>query len=153
MENITFGHIIWVALWAGIVGTIGMEIILQGITKSGIANADMTRAVGSIFTKSLTNSYRIGLVLQTFSGIIFAFIYTLAFVLFDVKGFLSCVGAGVLLGFIHGAVVGFILVAAVAENHPLPEFRQAGFSVAVAHWVGHLVYGLLVGVMIGLIGF
>jgi len=153
MENITFGHIFWVALWAGIIGTVGMEIVLQSITKSGMANADMTRAIGSLFTKSYSNSYKIGFVLQTFSGIVFAFIYTLAFVLFDVKGFLSCAGAGVLIGFIHGAVVGFILVAAIAENHPLPEFRQAGFSVAVAHWAGHLVYGLLVGIIISLIGF
>ena len=48
---------------------------------------------------------------------------------------------------------GFVLVAAVAESHPLPEFREAGFSVAVAHWFGHIIYGLMVGAVIGLIGY
>ena len=57
------------------------------------------------------------------------------------------------MGFIQGAVVGFVLVAAVAENHPLPEFRQAGFSVALAYWAGHLVYGFLVSAVFYLIGF
>ena len=146
-------HIIWLAIWAGIIGTAGMEILLQSITKSGMANADMARAVGSLFTKKMENSYRIGILIQTMSGIIFAFFYAVVIVYFNVHGFLSCAGAGTLIGFIHGAVVGFVLVAAVAESHPLEEFRQAGFSVAVAHWIGHLIYGLLVGAVIGLIGF
>jgi hypothetical protein len=46
----------------------------------------------------------------------------------------------------------FILVIAVAEHHPLPEFREAGFTVAVAHVVGHVVYGALVGLVLGMSG-
>ncbi len=152
MEELSFPHFIWVALCAGIIGTIGMELMLQSITKFGIANADMTRAIGSLFTNSKAVAYRFGFVIQSFSGIIFAFIYILAFELFDVRGILSSAVAGLLLGFVHGAVVGFILVTAVAENHPHPEFRKAEFPVAVAHWAGHLVYGLLVGILINLIG-
>ena len=49
--------------------------------------------------------------------------------------------------------MGFVLVTAVAENHPLPEFQQAGFSVAVAHWAAHIVYGFVVGLTIGVIGY
>ncbi len=153
MDHIAVSRIIWLAIWAGIFGTAGMEILLQSITKSGMANADMARAVGSLFTKSLQNAYGIGIIIQTINGIVFAFLYTLVIVYFQVHGFLSTAGAGTLIGFIHGAVVGFILVAAVAENHPLQEFKEAGFSVAVAHWVGHLIYGLIVGAVIGLMGY
>ena len=152
MEDLSFTHFIWVALCAGIIGTVGMELMLKSITKLGIANADMTRAIGSLFTNSSTVAYRFGFVIQSFSGIVFAFIYILAFELFDVKGIISSAGAGLLLGFVHGAIVGFILVTAVAENHPRPEFRKAEFPVAVAHWAGHLIYGLLVGILINLIG-
>ena len=153
MNHTSISHIIWIAIWAGIIGTAGMEILLQSITKSGMANADMARAVGSLFTRKLENSYRIGIMIQTISGIIFAFLYAIIIVFFNVHGFLSCAGAGTLIGFIHGAIVGFVLVAAVAESHPLPEFREAGFSVAVAHWFGHIIYGLMVGAVIGLIGY
>lgn len=153
MKDIALGRIIWLAVWAGIIGTAGMEIFLQRITKSGAANADMSRAIGSIFTKSLETAYGIGIIIQTISGIIFAFIYTLVIVYFNIHGYLGNALAGLLIGFIHGAVVGFLLVSAVAEHHPLPEFREAGFNVAVAHWAGHLVYGFLVGSVIGLLGF
>lgn len=152
MEGLSFPHFIWVAFCAGIIGTIGMELMLQSITKFGIANADMTRAIGSLFTNSSSVAYRFGFIIQSVSGIVFAFIYVLAFELFDIRGILNSAGAGLLLGFIHGAVVGFILVTAIAENHPHPEFRKAEFPVAVAHWAGHLIYGLLVGVLINLIG-
>ncbi len=150
MESVSIGQIIWRSVWAGIIATAGMEVFLQSITKSGIANADMTRAVGSFFTKSLDTAYKVGILIQTFSGIIFAFIYTVIITYFGVKGILNNAGAGALIGFIHGAVVGFVLVATVAENHPLPEFREAGFAVAVVHWAAHILYGLLVGVIIGL---
>ncbi len=152
MGNLSLPHFIWVAFCAGIIGTIGMELALRGITKFGFANADMTRALGSLFTNSNPDAYRVGIIIQSFSGIVFAFIYILAFVLFDVRGILDSAGAGLLLGFVHGAIVGIILVTAVAENHPNPEFRKAEFPVAVAHWAGHLVYGLLVGILINIIG-
>ncbi len=153
MNNLVFSRIVWLAVWSGIIGTAGMEIFLQRITKSGVANADMSRAIGSIFTKTIESAYGFGIVIQTLSGIIFAFFYTLAIVYFNIHGYLGNALAGLLIGFIHGAVVGFILVSAVAEHHPLPEFREAGFNVAVAHWAGHLVYGFLVGSVIGLLGF
>jgi hypothetical protein len=37
----------------------------------------------------------------------------------------------------------------VAEHHPLPEFREVGVAVAAAHLVGHIIYGLVVGMILG----
>lgn len=147
------GHLIWMAIWAGIVGTVGMELLLRSITKSGLASADMARAIGSVFTKSLDSAYGLGMVIQTFNGIIFGVIYTGIITYMNIHGFINCAGAGLLIGFIHGAVVGFVLVAVVAEHHPLPKFRDAGFEVAIAHWAGHLAYGLMVGAVIGLMDY
>lgn len=153
MENISIGDLAAISLIGGIFGTIGMTIFLTVVSKSGYANADMVRALGSLFTKTLNSAFKVGIIIHICSGIIFAFLYTFAVSTLDIHGFLSCAGAGLLIGFIHGAVVSFILVASVAENHPLPQFQKAGFSVAVAHWAAHLVYGLIVGAAIGLIGY
>ncbi len=149
MSNLSTGGILWISVVSGIIATLGMELFLRKITRSGLANADMVRAIGSIFTKSLDTAYRVGIIIHIISGIFFAFVYTLIISLVGVHGFLSSAGAGLLIGFIHGAVVGFMLVVTVAEHHPLPEFREAGFSVAVAHWGAHLLYGLLVGIVVG----
>lgn len=153
MLSISIKTFLWLGIVSGIIATGGMTVLLTLITKLGVANADMVRAVGSLFTKSLKNAVPVGLIIHFISGIIFALLYTLLIVSFQVQGFLSILKAGALIGFIHGAVVCFLLVAAVSENHPVKEFREAGFSVAVAHWFIHIVYGLLVGIMIGLIGY
>ncbi len=150
MLNISLAEFVSMSLVSGIIATTGMTILLTAITKSGIANADMVRAVGSLFTKSLENSLQTGIIIHFVTGIIFAFLYTFAIQAFEVQGFLSNVGSGVLIGFIHGAVVSFLLVASVAEHHPVTEFQKAGFSVAVAHWAAHLFYGFLIGFILGL---
>jgi hypothetical protein len=91
----------------------------------------------------------VGIVIHFVSGIFFAFLYSLAITAFNVHNVLLTTGSGVLIGFIHGGVVGFLLVTAVAEHHPLPQFKKAEFSVGVAHWIGHVVFGLLVGLIAG----
>lgn len=153
MENISIGNLLITGFIAGIFGTSAMSIFLYSISKSGYANADMVRALGSLFTKSMDNAFQVGIALHTVSGIFFAFIYTFIAMALGVHGFGASLGCGLIIGFIHGAVVSFLLVAAVAENHPLPQFQTAGFTVAVAHWAAHLVYGAIVGIIIGLIGY
>ena len=137
---------------AGVFGTIGMTGLLALITRSGIANADMVRAIGSLFTRSFESSFQIGFLIDLLAGIIFAAFYIFVVVSFEVHGLLSSVGVCLLISFVHGIVVSFVLVAAVSGHHPLKQFQKAGFSVAVAHWAGHLFFGLLVGLVIGLMG-
>ncbi|MGE5861268.1 MAG: hypothetical protein ACM34J_11980 [Ignavibacteria bacterium] len=144
------GDLIWTAFVSGLIGTAGMEFVLRRITKSGWANADMVRALGSLITRSIDNAYSVGIVIHFVSGIFFAFLYCLAIAAFNVHDVLLTTASGVLIGFIHGGVVGFLLVTAVAEHHPLPQFKKAEFSVGVAHWIGHVVYGFLVGLVYGL---
>lgn len=150
MDGLITGKILWISVVAGLIATTGMELLFRKITKSGLANADMVRAIGSVFTKSMETAYRVGIIIHFISGIIFAFIYTLVISFLNIHGFISCVGSGLLMGFIHGAVVGFVLVVLVSEHHPLAEFRNAGFLVAVAHWGGHLLYGVIIGAVVGI---
>jgi len=137
---------------AGLAGTSGMSLAMWIITKSGIANAGMIRAIGSMFTKSYDNSFGPGLVVHFISGILFAFLYVILISIFAPTSLVAAIGAGAMIGIFHGVAFGFLLVITVAEHHPLEQYRNAGFEVAIAHFVGHVVYGILVGLVVGLSG-
>ncbi len=140
------------AVSAGIVGTTGMTLVMRMIDRGTRINAGMVVAIGSVFTRSREGAARVGLAVHFTAGVLFAVLYTTLFAFYDIAGLLHFVGIGLGFGFIHGFVMSFILVIAVAEYHPLEEFREAGFAVAVVHVVGHIVYGTLVGLIIGLWG-
>ncbi|MEM7009063.1 MAG: DUF6789 family protein [Thermodesulfobacteriota bacterium] len=137
---------------AGIVGTTGMSLVMWFITSTGLANAAMIRAIGSMFTKSYENALGPGLLLHYISGILFAFLYVLLISLLSPDSLVGAIGAGAMIGIFHGVAFAFLLVIMVAEHHPIEQFRNAGFEVAIAHLVGHLVYGLLVGTVVGITG-
>ncbi|MFA9408682.1 MAG: hypothetical protein ACERKJ_07575 [Candidatus Dadabacteria bacterium] len=137
---------------AGLVGTLGMSLAMWLITKSGIANAEMIRAIGSLFTKSYDKSFEPGLIVHLISGILFAFLYVILISIFAPTSLVAAIGAGAMIGVFHGVAFGFLLVVTVAEHHPLEQFRNAGFEVAIAHFVGHVIYGILVGLVVGLSG-
>lgn len=137
---------------SGIIGTAGMTLVMWAITKSGIAHADMIRAIGSIFTRSYKDSVIPGIIIHFGVGIIIAFFYVIIISILTPASTLKTVGAGVMIGLFHGVVFSFLLVVTVAEHHPLEQFRSAGSEVAVAHLAGHIVYGLLVGIVVGLTG-
>jgi uncharacterized membrane protein YagU involved in acid resistance len=137
---------------AGVIGTGGMTFVMYLINKMGVTNARMVIAIGSILTKTRENAIRVGLIMHFTAGTIFAILYTIFFSVYGITDLWQFVGVGFGFGFIHGFIMSFILVIAVAEHHPLEEFRDAGFPVAIAHVLGHIVYGTLVGLVIGLSG-
>ena len=134
---------------AGIVGAACMALFMTGVTWMRIVNADMIRAIGSLFTGSNEAALRVGGVVHAVSGIVFAMLYAMVLSLFSVHGFWYATAMSGLIGFVHGFVVFFVLINMVAEHHPLPEFREVGVGVAAAHLVGHIIYGLVVGMILG----
>jgi len=152
MLDTSIGFLIWKSIISGIIGTSVMEMLFRMCIKSGVGNVDMVRAIGSLITKSMDSAYKVGVIVHYISGIFFAFVYAIIFILFDVTVVLKYAGAGIIIGFIHGTIVSFLLIIAVAEHHPLKEFQTVGFSVALAHWAGHLLFGLSVGLVFGLMG-
>ena len=138
-------------IFAGIIGTGGMSLFMWLITRSGMTNADMIRAIGSIFTHSYENSFKPGLIIHLITGTIIAFIYILLINLFSPTSIAYFILTGAMIGLFHGVAFSFLLVVSVAEHHPLERFREAGSEVAVAHLVGHIIYGLIVGTAVGLL--
>lgn len=141
-----------VSIVAGLIGTWGMTMVLYIITRSGLANADMVRALGSSLTRSLETSLFPGLIIHFAAGIPFAMLYVGAFGILGLSNLSQLVLAGGIIGLAHGFAFSFILVI-LAEYHPVELFQQAGFSVAVSHFIAHIIYGLLIGLVTGLIGY
>lgn len=137
---------------AGLIATAGMSLVLWGISQTGIANAAMIRAIGSMFTRSYEGSFGPGLVVHFIAGIAIAFIYVALISLLAPDTLAGTIAYGGMIGLAHGVAFGFLLVVAVAEHHPLEQFRRAGLEVAVAHLFAHVVYGVLVGTVVGLSG-
>jgi uncharacterized membrane protein YagU involved in acid resistance len=117
------------------------------IHRSGWANADMIRALGSLVTRSYDTSLFPGLLIHFAAGVAFAVPYSLLLRTLDAMPGPAVAGIGAAMGLFHGAAMAFVLLALVAENHPVERFRDVGFEVAAAHVVGHVAYGLGVGVV------
>jgi uncharacterized membrane protein YagU involved in acid resistance len=149
-ESLFSIQLIITALMAGFAGTAGMTFFLYEVNAFKLSNADMVRSIGSLFTGSMKSAWFVGSIVHAFIGVVFAIVYTIIISMIAPVGFLPSLGTGALLGLAHGFVMSFILIASVAENHPMPEFREGGIDVALAHLFGHVVYGVLVGAVVGL---
>jgi hypothetical protein len=141
-----------IVIAAGFVGTAMMTGVMWFIHRSGWANADMTRALGSLVTRRYENSLLPGIAIHFTVGCLWAIGYLLIFRSLDLNSIRASIAVGTALGTFHGAAMSFILMALVAETHPVERFRQAGIEVAAAHVVGHLAYGMGVGLVAGWLG-
>ena len=127
---------------AGVAGTVLMTLLMTLIHRAAWARADMIRALGSLITKSYERSLVPGLLIHFASGAIFAFPYVIVLGGLNLPSFVATIGLGAVIGFVHGFVMSFILIAAVSEKHPVEQFHEAGFEVAAAHVLGHVAYGV-----------
>jgi hypothetical protein len=57
---------------------------------------------------------------------------------------------GLGVGIFHGIVVSLMLVWVVSDRHPLEEFKEADLLVGLSHFAGHVAYGGVVGLVVGL---
>ena len=142
-------RLILMPIVAGFIATAGITAVLWGINKTGWTNADMVRAVGSLVTKSYHNARGVGLALHFVNGMIIAALYLHTL---SVLG-LSNMGLEVVVGGVIGLGQGFLVSWAIvrfAHRHPVEAFQEADYQVAIAHIIGHVAYGLLIGLMFGL---
>lgn len=129
---------------AGFIATAGITLTLWLINKTGWTNADMVRAIGSLFTKDINNSLRIGLFVHFVGGIIISGVYLHILSILKLTLIIEYLLVGSILGFVHGFILSFGIVI-FAEHHPVKEFQEADFEVAIAHILGHVAYGLIIG--------
>jgi uncharacterized membrane protein YagU involved in acid resistance len=137
---------------AGVVGTTLMTASLWFIHRSGWANADMTRALGSMLTRRYDGSLGPGLLVHFTGGIAFAVPYLLILRSAGFAPLSANLAVGGAIGAFHGLAMSYVLMALVAGRHPVEKFRSAGPEVGAAHIVGHIAYGLGVGLTAWLLG-
>jgi hypothetical protein len=137
---------------AGALGAGMMSLFVWALTEMGISDVRMLAVIGTLVTRKQENASMVGGFIHLAAGMIFGVFYGYVLVSINHPGVGLNMLYGAVAGFLHGLIVAMILVAMVADEHPLKEFRQRGLSVAMAHWVAHLLYGLVVGAIIGASG-
>ncbi len=136
-------------LLAGILGATAMAAFLYALHFGRIANGDFVRAIGSIGSKTEYNSIPIGLAIHYVTGILFAFLYALLVGMVPDEAYVTALVLCGFFGFCHGLVVAVALIYLVGIEHPLRRFQKIGAGVAVAYCVAHIVYGVVVGAILG----
>ena len=138
------------SLIAGIFGAGAMVLVMWLIVRDGWAKANMIVAIGSLVTRSRENAFGIGILLHAMSSFVFAMIYIVVMLKFGLSQLPTSFFAGIGFGIVHGLVISLMLVWIVAERHPLVEFQESGLAVGVSHFAGHVAYGAMVGLVLGL---
>jgi hypothetical protein len=144
------GSFLLTALVAGLLGGAAMEVAMGLISRSGWAKGDMIVAVGSLITKSRENAFRVGAIIHAICAVGFAAVYTMLMLVLGLTHMPMSMMLGLGVGVLHGILVSLMLVWVVSDSHPLPEFNEAGLEVGLSHFIGHVVYGGVVGIVVGL---
>ncbi len=150
MTSASITHFLVTTLVAGLLGAAAMEAVMWGIGRAGWAKADMIVAIGSLFTKMRTNAFRVGVVLHAVSAVVFSIAYTLLMLELGLTTLPGSMALGLGVGVVHGMIVSLMLVWVVSEQHPLEEFREADLAIGLSHLAGHVVFGGVIGMVVGL---
>lgn len=138
------------ALAAGLFGGAAMELVMWLISRAGWARGNMIVALGSLLTKSRDNAFRVGAILHAISAVGFAAVYAMLMLVLGLTHLPLSLMLGIGVGVLHGMLVSLMLVWVVSESHPLEEFNEAGLAVGLSHFAGHVAYGAVVGLVVGL---
>ncbi len=135
----------------GILGALAMSAFIVIMSRRVLHEPiNMIEAIGSLVTGSLENSMRVGMALHLASGIFFSFNYTILFMAMHTGGLPETMFAGIGFGFFHGLIVSYALMFYVSDKHPIERYRRMSFQVGGLHLLGHMIYGGIVGLIVGI---
>jgi len=132
---------------AGICGTLVMTTFLLVPRWMGLGKIDVMPAVGSLIRHREQNVFMTGLMVHLGMGLTFAFVYA-AFLELSRLPFNAMTGA--MLGGIHGVIVMLLVAIVIMEHHPVARYHEKGLSTGLSQLVAHILYGLTVGMVVGL---
>jgi hypothetical protein len=135
-------------LSGGLAGTVAMTFFLLLPRWLGLAHVDVIRAGGALVVGSGNRSaFPVGLGIHIAMGIGFAFVYS-AFLSLSSLPFNAL--TGLLLGSIHGVIVMLLVSILIMEHHPEQRYHERGPATGLAQLGAHMLYGTIVGLIVGL---
>lgn len=132
---------------SGSVGAFAMTEFMLKVSSAYSKRVDMVRALGSFFARSSDNAQELGKRIHAVSGLFFGMLYFLAMYLIEGLNFPYAIFLGIGFGFFHGLVMSYVLMFYASEKHPIQEYRDATLEEGLMHLVGHVIFGLVVGLM------
>ncbi len=139
------------SLLAGFLGAAAMDFFLLLASKDTHPHVDMTEALGSLITGKLEGANVIGRFIHLASGAAFGLAYGLIMVAAQATTLPYSIFLGLGLGLFHGIFTSYCLMFVVAERHPIEKYRNATFQTGALHLIGHIVYGGVVGLVVGIL--
>ena len=131
----------------GLVGSSLMFALMWVITNSGLANCNMVAAIGSMLTSDRNREGLLGFSIYILGGLLFAAVYNVLLTMINIQSATLMIGASIFIGFAHGLVVSFAIIAIFSERHLDTRFQNASIGIGIAHLIAHMLYGLSIGVL------
>jgi hypothetical protein len=137
---------------SGVIATAVMTAFMWLIGERKFAKANLVKLVGAFIQDAGKHFSQIGLTLHFGIGIFFAFIYYGLLSLYNPEMGLSVVIISTMIGAFHGLVFGFFLTVMILRHHPKEKARQYGGFAGPTYFFGHMLYGLVIGLLFNFIG-
>ena len=132
---------------SGLVGAFVMTSFMLKISSAYGKQVDMVQALGSFFKGKPKGAQKLGKKIHALSGLFFGTLYFVAMHLMGALIFPYAIFLGIGFGFFHGLVMSYVLMFYASEKHPIETYRNATIEEGVLHLVGHIIFGIVVGLM------
>jgi uncharacterized membrane protein YagU involved in acid resistance len=147
-----------ILVW-GFAATVVLTTMLRASQAFGYTRIDLPFILGAMFTRDRDRAKVYGYIIHLLNGLLFAMIYAQAFESYGHAG----AGFGALIGVVHGAFVVVVAMPLLPAVHPRmatdawgPDPTQQleppgnfglnyGLSTPVVTFLGHVVYGAILG--------
>lgn len=139
--------VLFFGAFSGLVGAFAMTEFMLIVSSSYSKRVDMVKALGSFFTSTSTGAEKLGRKIHALSGLFFGIFYFLGMYLIGALNFPYAIFLGIGFGFFHGLIMSYVLMFYASEKHPIKEYRDATLEEGLLHLVGHIIFGVVVGVM------
>jgi hypothetical protein len=144
------------AIVAGFIGTVAMTAVMMVGRSVGMTSLDIPLLIGGMFSREDDRARALGMAAHIVMGaVVFGIGYGLLFTVLDT----ASAGVGALIGLVHGAVLGIVVMPMMGMVHPRMRIATGearleppgvmgvayGRGTPVGLLVTHVVYGLVVG--------